>query len=197
MFKYHSQIEYIKEIINSGKIGKVRLIRGDFGFPKRESNDFRYNNNLGGGSLLDCGGYPLCLMRDIIGNDIHIDAASLFSENYNVDLYGSVQMSNSNSVAQISFGMDNSYRCSIDIWGSKGTLSTNRVFTAPADLPVSIKIVTSDGEKILNLDADDTFYKSICVFINCIVNNEIREQEYSELLCQANLVDQIKAKAGF
>ena len=43
MFIYHHQIEKIQQIIEKGKLGDVRLIRANFGFPKRPANDFRYN----------------------------------------------------------------------------------------------------------------------------------------------------------
>ena len=58
-FVYHPQIQKIKELIESNRIGNVQLIRSNFGFPFRSKNDFRYNKNLGGGALLDCGCYTL------------------------------------------------------------------------------------------------------------------------------------------
>ena len=59
MFVYHSQLAWIRE--HMAELGELRLIRIDFGFPFRGANDFRYNKELGGGALLDCGGYTLKL----------------------------------------------------------------------------------------------------------------------------------------
>ena len=61
MFLYHSQLAKIRELISSGELGDIRLYRMAFGFPRRGSNDFRYVKALGGGALLDCGGYPVRL----------------------------------------------------------------------------------------------------------------------------------------
>ena len=59
MFQYHSQISEIKKEVENGKIGKVHSYHARFGFPRRDKNDFRYNKELGGGALLDAGGYVI------------------------------------------------------------------------------------------------------------------------------------------
>ena len=117
---YHSQITKIKELLEQQVIGNLRLIRTSFGFPRRSANDFRYKKELGGGSLLDCGGYPIKLIQVLL-SDVKIDSASLYYEN-DIDLYGAVQVTGKEATAQISFGMDNSYKCELEIWGSKGTI---------------------------------------------------------------------------
>ena len=47
MFIFHNQIQAVKDIVNSGEIGDVRLYRIMFGFPRRAANDFRYKKALG------------------------------------------------------------------------------------------------------------------------------------------------------
>lgn len=196
MFQYHKQIDILKQLLDSNKVGDVRLIRANFGFPKRAENDFRYNKALGGGALLDCGGYPLRLMRVLLGTDLKVNAANLFFNDNNVDIYGSVHLSTNKQVAQISFGMDNAYKCNIEIWGSKGTITTDRVFTAPEGFEVDIKINTTDGNEIIHVDGDDSFLKSLNVFAECVNNDEIRLSEYDELMHQIHLVNSVEELGG-
>ena len=40
----------------------------------------------------------------------------------------------------MAFGMDNDYKCELEVWGSKGSLKTGRVLTAPAGFSPSITI---------------------------------------------------------
>ena len=133
MFIYHSQIAQIKELVASGKIGDVRLIKASFGFPMRAANDFRYNKALGGGALLDAGGYTLKLATSFLGDTVRVSTAQMnYLEGFEVDMYGSASLVNdSGLVCQVSYGMDNAYRCSLEIWGSTARLTTNRIFTAP------------------------------------------------------------------
>ncbi len=192
MFIYHSQIEKIKELIDSKIIGDTRLIRANFGFPKRAENDFRYNKELGGGALLDCAGYPIRLMSYLLGDDIHVDASKLFFNEKDVDLYGSVQLSTSEQVAQIAYGMDNSYKCDIEIWGSIGTISTNRVFTAPDSLEVDINVKTNNDEKQIHLKKDDTFKKSIQTFLNAINDENRRNMIFKNMENQMRLIEEVR-----
>lgn len=191
MFVYHEQIKKIKEIIKENKIGDIRLFRADFGFPMRAANDFRYNKQLGGGALLDCGGYPIRLMQELMEDEIRIDAAKLIYNDQEVDLYGSVQLSNKTQVAQISFGMDNSYRCNLNIWGSIGTLSTERIFSAPDDLSCKVEINVNRIVQNIDLEPDQTFKKSLERFSELINDESKRKDEQKIILSQMNLVEEV------
>lgn len=92
MFMYHKQLTKIKEIIDSGYLGKIRLYRIAFGFPMREKNDFRYNKELGGGALLDCGGYTLKLANYLLGDTTKVVCSNLVKEDFEVDLYGNATL---------------------------------------------------------------------------------------------------------
>lgn len=197
MFQYHKQIDIIKKLIKNKEIGEIRLIRSNFGYPKRSKNDFRYNKELGGGSLLDCGGYPIKLMTLILGKNIQVDSSKLFYNEQDIDLYGSAQLSSKNQVAQISFGMDNSYKCDIEIWGSLGTITSSRIFTAPNGFETDILISTNTKQECIHVDGDDSFRKSLVKFYECIINTKQREKEYCEILLQSKLVELIKEKSKY
>ncbi len=194
MFAFHKQIEEIKEIIASGKLGDVRLYRIAFGFPRRSENDFRYNKSLGGGALLDCGGYTLKLASMLLGESAEIKYSQLNStEGFDVDIYGSAALVNDAGVtAQVSFGMDNSYKCDLEVWGSKGTLSTGRILTAPAGFEPVAEIKTADGSETISLPADDTFKKSINHFCKCVNDSAVRKENYKAIVKQAELVEEVK-----
>lgn len=189
MFVFHRQIEAIQKIVDSKEIGDVRLIRANFGFPKRSAQDFRYNKSLGGGALLDCGGYPLKLATLLLGDDIRVDASKLIYNEQDIDLYGSVQLSSQEQAAQISFGMDNEYRCDIEIWGSQGFLRTGRIFSAPDQLACRLEIEHNHEIRTVDIQPDDTFKKSLEYFYSCIMEESVRKKTYRDLLKQITLVE--------
>ncbi len=194
MFAFHSQLDFIKEQVSSGVIGDIRLIRIDFGFPFRGANDFRYDKALGGGALLDCGGYTLKLASMFLGETAKVTTSQLNSkEGFEVDIYGNATLVNEDGLtAQVSFGMDNSYRCSLDIWGSTGSVYTNRILTAPVGYQPVVTVKTADGEKDFTLDEDDSFKKSIVNFSDCINDSDIRINKYAEVQFQSGLVGKFK-----
>ena len=198
MFAFHDQIESVNEIVRNGEIGDVRLYRISFGFPMRAQNDFRYNKALGGGALLDCGGYTLKYASMLLGPTAKIKYAQNNNiDGFNVDMYGSAALVNDEGVtAQVAFGMDHNYKCELEVWGSKGTLYTNRILTAPAGLVPEVIIRKGNEEEKRNLPADDAFKKSILHFCKCIEEEEVRKANYETLLRQARLVEQFKQLAN-
>ena len=198
MFAFHDQLEAVNDIVKSGEIGDVRLYRISFGFPMRAQNDFRYNKALGGGALLDCGGYTMKYASLLLGPTAQLKyAQSNNIEGFSVDMYGSAALVNDEGVtAQIAFGMDHNYKCELEVWCSKGTLYTNRILTAPAGYVPEVIIRKGNEEEKRNLPADDAFKKSILHFCKCIEDTNTRKENYKTLLRQAKLVEQFKQLAN-
>ena len=193
MFVFHKQIHAIQQMIDEGKFGDIRLYRINFGFPLRAANDFRYNKKLGGGALLDCTGYTIRYASILLGPTAKIvHAHDNFIDGFEVDMYGAATMVNEAGVtAQLAWGMDNCYRCELDIWGNKGTFRTNRVLTAPVGLvPEAIIKMGNDPEQVISLPEDDAFMNSIEHFAACINNVETRKDNYQRIIRQAGLIDE-------
>lgn len=198
MFVFHKQMAAIDKIVKSGEIGDVRLYRISFGFPRRDARDFRYNKALGGGALLDAGGYTMKLATELLVGDVRLKAASAgYVDGFDVDMYGSATLENGKgSVAQVAFGMDNDYRCELEIWGSKGTLTTGRILTAPNGYEPCYTIKKNQEFTEGKLPADDAFLGSIQRFGACMADDEVRKDNYEKLLRQERLVEEFKNQSG-
>ena len=199
MFVFHDQLKALDNIVKSGEIGDVRLYRISFGFPMRAKNDFRYNKTLGGGALLDAGGYCMKYSCYLLGDTAHlITAQANFVDGFDVDMYGSATMVNSTGqVAQIAFGMDNDYKCEIEIWGSQGTITSNRILTAPAGFTPTYTIKKNQDYLTRELPSDDAFLKSIQHFVACVKDERIRKENYILLKKQESLIEQFKVLSKF
>ena len=181
-------------MLSEGIVGDVRLIKANFGFPRRSENDFRYNKELGGGALLDAGGYTVKLAMIMLGDTIKVDTAKLnYLPDFHVDIYGSAVLSNSQgTVCQIGYGMDCAYQCSLEIWGSKGRLYTNRIFTAPEEHRPQIIVESGSEVRNIDLEPDSHFQHSIEQFLKEIKETNHREEMHKGILLQAKLVDDIR-----
>lgn len=196
MFLYHSQLAKAKELIADGTLGELRLIRTAFGFPKRGGDDFRYKKELGGGALLDCGGYPVRLALELLGESAKVTQARLIQpEGYEVDLYGSAVLENEDGLcAQVSFGMDNAYQCQLEVWGSKATLIAPRIFTAGPEIKPSMLLRSSNEEKKLEAEADEQFRGSIQHFWNMVAEENQCIAANQKIFAQARLTKVISER---
>jgi len=67
MYRHHSQTLKVQELVESGAIGKLRLVRGSFTYNLTNDLDVRLNPALDGGSIWDVGCYPISYARCVIG----------------------------------------------------------------------------------------------------------------------------------
>ena len=199
MFIYHKQLQVIKQLISNGEIGRVRQYRLSFGFPRRAINDFRYNKALGGGALLDAGGYCMKYASWILGDTARLVCAnSYYQPEYEVDIFGSCTMTNDEgTIVQMSFGMDCDYKCELEAWGSTGTLTTGRIFTSPDGLEPEMVIKHNQEFLSKKLPADNAFTNSIRRFYDCIKSDDIREENYSIIERQSSFVNEFKIMSNY
>src|SRR6266511_1095461 len=62
-YRYHPLTRRVKEIIASGELGNIQHIEAQFCFLLPSPNNIRFKYELAGGALMDCGCYPVSLIR--------------------------------------------------------------------------------------------------------------------------------------
>jgi predicted dehydrogenase len=73
--KFLPQFNEVKKLIDSKALGDIKLIQADFGFKAASPTPQRlYDPELGGGSLLDIGIYPVFLAQTFLGKPTDIQA---------------------------------------------------------------------------------------------------------------------------
>ena len=198
-FRFHSQLQYIKNSLSSGLIGDLRLVRSSFGFPPfQDKQNIRYSSKLGGGALLDAGSYPLKVVQELIDSEWYVDSASLFvDEKLQVDIWGSAYLKTQKShlTAQVGFGFDNFYQCNLELWGAKGYLKANRIFTAPPGLTPEVEICAAGKTETILLPADNHFNNILKYFNDLIHEKSGRDREYRQNISQARLISELRNKS--
>jgi xylose dehydrogenase (NAD/NADP) len=66
-YRSHPQTRKAKEMIESGKLGDLRMVHGSFTFLLTNLEDVRWKPEMGGGSIWDVGCYPLSFARWVLG----------------------------------------------------------------------------------------------------------------------------------
>ncbi len=68
MYRCHPQTHRLIELVREGAVGEVRMVRAAFSFHSGSGPDSRiFDPRLGGGGILDVGGYPVSVARLIAG----------------------------------------------------------------------------------------------------------------------------------
>ncbi len=198
-FRFHSQLQYIKNLVDSGKIGELRSVRSSFGFPPfPDSDNIRYKKDLGGGALLDAGAYTIKISQFFMGLDISVSSSSLFfDKEKGVDTWGSayLKQDSGNLASQVSFGFDNYYQCNIELWGSRGKIYTNRIFTSPPGYKPTVELENSNAKESIELKEDHHFKNMLNYFYTTTMDEESIFSEYRANVNQARLISELSRMA--
>lgn len=196
-FQTHAQWFEIKKRMNSGELGEVHLVRSTFGFPPLPKDNFRWNKGLGGGALLDAGAYMTKVSQLLLGDGLDVIGASLqVDPETGVDKYGEAMLrNNAGQVAQVAFGFDYFYQCRVELLGTEGKLTSNRVFTAPPDFEPSLTIEKQGERETISLPRDNHYINMWNWFAGEILQNGDFSHHWRILLDQARMLDQIRSIA--
>lgn len=197
MFVFHSQYDFVKQRIQSGEIGDIRLLRSSFGFPLfNVENNIRYKKELGGGALLDAGAYTIMASHFFLGRNQKVIAASLENLGWEVDMQGSALLkSGSGIVSQLAFGFDNFYQNHIEIWGSKGKIIVEKAFTAGPGFMPKVIIENQSTKTEFLLTADNHFQKILEKFYTCIRNDQ-SDYMIEQIRTQSRLLSDLRLAAN-
>lgn len=129
MYRHHAQTIKVKALVDSGKIGRVRVVRGCFTFDLTREGDVRLDPALGGGSLWDVGCYPVSYARAVLGEEPteafgwQVVGATGIDETFAGQLHFP-----GGACAQFDSGFKAPFRTEIEIVGSDGALRITRPF---------------------------------------------------------------------
>ena len=129
MYRHHPQTLKVKELVDSGAIGELRLVRGSFSFNISRPGDVRLDPALGGGCLWDVGCYPVSYARTIIGQE-PVEAFGrkvVGSTGIDETFTGNLRFPN-HVHAQIDCSFRATFRTHVEIVGSEGAISVLRPF---------------------------------------------------------------------
>jgi len=156
MYRHHPQTLKVKELVESGEIGKLQLIRGSFTFKIDNEEDVRLNASLGGGSIWDVGCYPISYARLIAGEPVEVAGWQITGQVSGVDETFVGQMRFPNNVyAQFDSGFRTPVRTHIELAGDQGSLTVPIPFTPKLNEEI---IITHGNEKrVITIPGEDLY----------------------------------------
>ncbi|MBQ4822574.1 Gfo/Idh/MocA family oxidoreductase [Aquimarina sp. MMG016] len=129
--------QYALDLITSKELGDVKNITADFGFDSTFNPESRlFNKDLGGGSLLDVGIYPLFAALSILGYPDDIKAEAFFG-NTEVDETCTMELQYKNgTTARLFSAITQKTATEAIIELEKGTIVINSRFHEPSSVTV-------------------------------------------------------------
>ena len=149
MYRFHPQTILAKKIVDSGKIGQIKLIRSGFSFLFPEgllSKDIRGKKEYGGGSLFDLGCYCVNISRYIMEEEpVEVYAIADIHPSFGIDLSMEAILSfHQNKRSMIDCSFKRTSNQFYEVVGTKGTVRVPVAFT-PGKNP---RVLVRKGRKV-------------------------------------------------
>jgi predicted dehydrogenase len=129
MYRHHPQTLKVKELVDLGAIGLVRLVRGSFTFNLTRTGDVRLDPALGGGSIWDVGCYPVSYARFVIGAEpVEVFGWQVTGASGVDEMFAGQMRFEGGAHAQFDCGFRVPLRAHVEIVGSEGTLTAPNPF---------------------------------------------------------------------
>ena len=176
MYRFHPQTRRVVEIVKSGAIGRVCSIQAAFSFHLNYQAESRaWAKALGGGGILDVGGYPVSFARLIAGaalgmpfaEPVSFSGAAALHSGSGVDAYASALMTFPGDIlAEVSCGIGLQRDNAAWIYGSDGWLQIpvpwipnreggrSRILLQKRGAPSPEEIVIETEEFLYGMEAD-------------------------------------------
>jgi xylose dehydrogenase (NAD/NADP) len=128
MYRHQPQAKRLKELVDEGAIGELRLVRAQFSFNLTRTVDVRLDAELGGGALLDVGAYCVNVSRLVAGEPEVVHAERVVGPT-GVDLrFAGVMRFPGDVLGHFDCGFDLPRRHEVEVAGSEGLLRLSPAF---------------------------------------------------------------------
>jgi xylose dehydrogenase (NAD/NADP) len=122
MYRHNPQTARLKELVDNGAIGRLRLVRAAFSFPLGNPDDVRLNAELDGGALMDVGCYCVSGSRLLAGGPVEVFGRQVESASGVDELFTGTLRFPDDVLAEIDCGLVLPVRDELEAIGEEGSL---------------------------------------------------------------------------
>lgn len=212
MYRCHPQTARILEIVRSGALGRIGFLRATFSFRSDYDAASRtWSKELGGGGILDVGGYPVSFVRLIAGAAVglpflephSLSGAAVFHPESVVDAYAAALLTFPDEViAQVACGVGLAQDNAAWIYGSEGWLQVPVPWTPNREGGQSRLLLQRRGaaqpEEIVITTDEYLFGMEADAFANALAagRREVPQVTLEDTLGTMTVLDQWRAAVG-
>lgn len=196
MYRFHPRTERLLELVRSGTIGDVRMVRSAFTFRLTRPGNIRLDPALGGGALMDVGCYCVNIARTLLGEPVEVQAFSR-SASTGVDeqLAGALRFTGG-GLAQFDCALTLERREFVEVAGTDGNLIVESAFL-PGTGPVTIVERHGRGEEVVHtIDGADEYRLMVEHFGDCVLTGKPVRYAAADAALNMRVIDALHRSAA-
>ena len=184
--------QYVLDIVKTQKFGKLKELNADFGFISNYDEERRLiKKELGGGSLLDIGIYPIFAALSTLGNPKKIEAKATFFEN-GVDAKCNMIFNYKNAKANLKSTLLENTPTEAIFTFDDAVVKINTMFHQPS----TVTIIKDDKEEILDFGYKTIGYNFEMEHFNQLIRENKKESDIMTFEFSKNLMNTLDEVRG-
>jgi len=196
-YRYHPLTARVKQIIASGELGQIKHLEAEFSFLLPAPNNIRFQYELGGGALMDCGCYPVSLLRYMAGAEPRVESAEARLYRPQVDHRMSADLSfEDGRTARVVCGMlsPKLFSSVLRVQGEAGSLQVLSPFQPHVFHRLTIK---KSGNTIKErIPGENSYTLQLRAFAKAILRRTKLNTNPADAIGNMRMIDSIYEKAG-
>lgn len=192
--RFNPSIQEVYRKVKNEEIGEIRYINADFAFRTEAPKNRLTEKNLGGGSLLDIGVYPLFLSYLILGKPEKVMASAQFYDS-GVDKQCSIILSYKNAQSVLHSSFETWSNMLATVGGTTGRINIHPVWHETQ----GYSLIRNNQKVAFNLPTfGKGFTGEILECHTCILQGDLESKKWSHQnsLDLIELVDRVKKEIG-
>ena len=154
MYRHNPQTKRVKELVESGAIGRLRLVRAAFSFPLDDAANVRLNDELEGGGLMDVGCYCISGSRLLAGEPESVYGEQVAAPSGVDELFTGTLRFAADVLAEIDCGLVLPERDELEAIGEEGSIFLDDPWHCRK--PV-IEVRREEGTERIELEPKDSY----------------------------------------
>ncbi|MGH3094048.1 MAG: Gfo/Idh/MocA family protein, partial [Gaiellaceae bacterium] len=154
MYRHNPQTARLEELVDSGAIGTLQLVRAAFSFPLADTANVRLSSALDGGSLMDVGCYCVSGARLLGGEPERVYGEQVVGESGVDVLFSGTMRLPGGVIAQFDCGLRMPNRDELEAVGDEGSIFLDDPWHCRT--PV-LRLRGEGGDEEVSVDAADSY----------------------------------------
>ena len=196
MYRFHPRSIRVKELVDSGELGPIQLIRSAFAFLHHDPDDYRLKKAMGGGSLLDVGGYAVSAARWLIGAEpVEVQASACYGEASGIDeTLGGLLRFPDGEIAQIMCSFRTALRQNYEVVGRDAALEVALAFI-PEGAEAPLVVLRDGGVETERFPKVDQYQLMVEHFAEAVLRRQPLRFPPTEAWANARVLDALARAA--
>jgi xylose dehydrogenase (NAD/NADP) len=158
MYRHNPQTKKLKELVDSGTIGELRLVRSAFSYGMYDEQNIRLRTDAEGGALMDVGCYCVSGSRLLAGEPERVFGEAWYGPSGTDWVFSGTMRFPGNVIASFDCGTAMIERDELEAVGSEGSLFLDDPWHANSP---AIELRRNDGVERIDLEHADSYQLEI------------------------------------